>query len=456
MPLQKSDLSDAVINTYYAVRGPIVARAQKLENSGKEIIYCNIGNPQALKQKPITFVRNTLAVCEQPELLKSPNIDLMEDVKEKAHYILEQSKHGLGAYSESKGLRFVRKAIADFIISRDSFNGVEQNADFENIYLTDGASKGVQAALTLLIAKKNDGILIPIPQYPLYSATITLYGGQQIGYYLDEESGWSLDEQMLEDAIQQALAKGIHARAIVVINPGNPTGGVLTENNIRMVIHFAKRHNLTILADEVYQENIYKPGARFISFAHVMTSMKEKEVSLFSFHSVSKGFFGECGHRGGYMEVRNVPSEVIDQITKLQSISLCANLPGQILAYLMVSPPKPQDPSFQQFANERNAILTELAKRAKMLEEGLNSISGYHCQPIYGAMYAFPSITLPPGKSDDDYCMALLEQTGVCVVAGSGFGQKPGTAHFRTTILPPTEQIEKVIDALERFHRTWK
>ena len=456
MPLQKSDLSDAVINTYYAVRGPIVARAQKLENSGKEIIYCNIGNPQALKQKPITFVRNTLAVCEQPELLKSPNIDLMEDVKEKAHYILEQSKHGLGAYSESKGLRFVRKAIADFIISRDSFNGVEQNADFENIYLTDGASKGVQAALTLLIAKKNDGILIPIPQYPLYSATITLYGGQQIGYYLDEESGWSLDEQMLEDAIQQALAKGIHARAIVVINPGNPTGGVLTENNIRMVIHFAKKHNLTILADEVYQENIYKPGARFISFAHVMTSMKEKEISLFSFHSVSKGFFGECGHRGGYMEVRNVPSEVIDQITKLQSISLCANLPGQILTYLMVSPPKPGDLSFQQFADERSAILTELAKRAKMLEEGLNSISGYHCQPIYGAMYAFPSITLPPGKSDDDYCMALLEQTGVCVVAGSGFGQKPGTAHFRTTILPPTEQIEKVIDALERFHRTWK
>ena len=456
MPLQKSDLSDAVINTYYAVRGPIVARAQQLENTGKEIIYCNIGNPQALKQKPLTFVRNTLAACEQPELLKSPNIDLMEDAKEKAHYILEQSKHGLGAYSESKGLRFVRKAIADFIISRDSFNGVEQNADFENIYLTDGASKGVQAALTLLIAKKNDGILIPIPQYPLYSATITLYGGQQIGYYLDEESGWSLDEQMLEDAIQQTLAKGIHARAIVVINPGNPTGGVLTENNIRMVIHFAKRHNLTILADEVYQENIYKPGARFISFAHVMTSMKEKEVSLFSFHSVSKGFFGECGHRGGYMEVRNVPSEVIDQITKLQSISLCANLPGQILAYLMVSPPKPQDPSFQQFADERSAILTELAKRAKMLEEGLNSISGYHCQPIYGAMYAFPSITLPPGKSDDDYCMALLEQTGVCVVAGSGFGQKPGTAHFRTTILPPTEQIEKVIDALERFHRTWK
>jgi len=456
MPLQKSDLSDAVINTYYAVRGPIVARAQQLENSGKEIIYCNIGNPQALKQKPLSFVRNTLAACEQPELLKSSNSAFMEDVREKAHYILEQSKHGLGAYSESKGLGFVRKAIADFIISRDSFDGVKQIADFEHIYLTDGASKGVQAALTLLIAKKNDGILIPIPQYPLYSATLTLYGGQQIGYYLDEESGWSLDEQMLENAMQEALTKGVRVRAIVVINPGNPTGGVLNENNIRMVIHFAKKHNLTILADEVYQENIYKPGAHFISFAHVMSSMQEKEVSLFSFHSVSKGFFGECGHRGGYMEVRNVPSEVVDQITKLQSISLCANLPGQILAYLMVSPPKPGDPSFQQFTDERNAILTELAKRAKMLEEGLNRISGYRCQPIDGAMYAFPSIALPSGKSDDDYCMALLEQTGVCVVPGSGFGQKPSTAHFRTTILPPTKQIERVIDALERFHGTWK
>ena len=154
MPLQKSDLSDAVINTYYAVRGPIVARAQKLENSGKEIIYCNIGNPQALKQKPITFVRNTLAVCEQPELLKSPNIDLMEDAKEKAHYILEQSKHGLGAYSESKGLRFVRKAIADFIISRDSFNGVEQNADFEISILLMAPPKASKQRLLFLLQKE--------------------------------------------------------------------------------------------------------------------------------------------------------------------------------------------------------------------------------------------------------------------------------------------------------------
>jgi len=456
MSLHLSDLSEEVLRMNYAVRGPIVARAQELEKEGKTIIYCNIGNPQSLGQKPVTYIRNVLSACEQPALLNKDTRVFEEDVREKAHYILEQSKFGLGAYSDSKGMLFVREAIAQFIMGRDSFGGVHQSADEKHIFLTDGASKGVQSALRLLISSKKDGILIPIPQYPLYSATITLYGGQQIGYYLDEDSGWSLDEQILEDAIQNAKNRGIRARAIVVINPGNPTGGVLSEENIRMIVGFAKRHNLALLADEVYQENIYKPGARFVSFAHAMAKLAEHEVSLFSFHSVSKGFFGECGHRGGYMEVRNVPEDVMTQITKLQSVSLCANLAGQVLAYLLVSPPKEGEPSFRQFAQERSSILAELSKRAKILVDGLNRIPGFRCQPIDGAMYAFPSIELPPGSSDEEYCMALLEDAGVCVVAGSGFGQKPGTAHFRTTILPPTDQIEKVIDKIEAFHSRYR
>jgi len=456
MPIQISDLSDAVLHTHYAVRGLIVARAQELERTGRQIIYCNIGNPQALGQKPLTWVRSVLSLCEYPELMEGRNADAFPaDVVETARNILAWSKHGLGAYSESKGMRFVREAIARFIRDRDSADGVEQITDPEHIYLTDGASKGVQAALRLLISSEKDGILIPIPQYPLYSATITLYGGRQVGYYLDEEAGWSLDEHMLEEAIQRAHKEGIHVRAIVVINPGNPTGSVLSEDNIAMVIRFARRHNLTILADEVYQDNVYKPGARFISFAHMMAKLREQEVSLFSFHSTSKGFFGECGHRGGYMEVRNIPEEVIAQITKLQSVSLCSNVPGQIVTYLLVRPPRPDEPSRARYEEERNGILSTLATRARMLEEGLNRIPGIHCQPIAGAMYAFPSITLPPGRTDEQYCMALLEQTGVCVVPGSGFGQKEGTAHFRTTILPPTEQIGAVVDALDSFHRRW-
>jgi len=153
--------------------------------------------------------------------------------------------------------------------------------------------------------------------------------------------------------------------------------------------------------------------------------------------------------------VRNVPEEVIAQITKLQSVALCANLPGQVMTYLMVNPPKPADPSYKRYVEERSHILSELAQRAKILEEGLNRIPGIHCQPIQGAMYAYPSISLPAGKTDEEYCMALLEQTGVCVVPGTGFGQKPGTAHFRTTILPPTRQIEAVIDAVDAFQRQW-
>jgi aspartate/methionine/tyrosine aminotransferase len=456
MSLQISDLSDAVLHTHYAVRGPIVARAQELEDQGREIIYCNIGNPQALGQAPLRYVRDVLAACEQPELLKRSDHAFQDDVREKTHYILEQSKYGLGAYSESKGLRFVRAAISEFIAARDSHDGVDQVSNPEHIYLTDGASKGVQAALRLLIASANDGILIPIPQYPLYSATITLYGGRQVGYYLDEESGWNLDEELLEDAMHGAIKEGIRARAIVVINPGNPTGSVLSEDNMRMVIRFAKRHNLAILADEVYQKNIYRPGITFISFAHLMSKLHEREVSLFSFHSTSKGFFGECGQRGGYMEARNLPEEVIAQITKLQSVALCANVPGQVLTYLMVSPPVAGEPSYPLFAEEQKAILAELAKRAKMIEEGLNRIPGIRCQPIDGAMYAFPSISLPSGRTDEEYCMALLEEEGVCLVPGSGFGQKPGTAHFRTTILPPTDQLERVIGAIAAFHLQWR
>jgi aspartate/methionine/tyrosine aminotransferase len=151
-----------------------------------------------------------------------------------------------------------------------------------------------------------------------------------------------------------------------------------------------------------------------------------------------------------------VPDEVAAQILKLQSVSLCANLAGQAATYAMVRPPKPGTPSYALYAEERGGILETLKRRAVLLAEGLNRIEGIACNVIAGAMYAFPSITLPPGRSDFDYAMALLEATGICVVPGSGFGQAEGTAHFRTTILPPTAQIEKVVAALGEFHRNYR
>jgi aspartate/methionine/tyrosine aminotransferase len=298
--------------------------------------------------------------------------------------------------------------------------------------------------------------MIPIPQYPLYSATITLYEGKQVGYYLDEGDDWKLSRARLEESLGTAAPAGIVAKAICVLNPGNPTGSVLDADNIGMIIDFARAHRLAILADEVYQENLYLRGDRFVSFAKLMTDMREQDVSLFSFHSCSKGFLGECGQRGGYMEVRNIPADVVAQITKLQSVSLCANLTGQVATYCMVRPPRPGEPSYGRYAAERDGVLGELRQRALLLAEGLNRIPGITCNVVAGAMYAFPRITLPPGRTDEEYCMALLEQTGICVVAGTGFGQVPGTAHFRTTILPPTDQIKLVVERLAAFHASYR
>ena len=451
MTIQFADISRSVLATEYAVRGPIVARAAELEKQGREIIYCNIGNPQSLGQAPLSWNRQLLALCEYPALMDLAPQLFPADAIETAKAILAGTKHGLGAYSESRGVRFIREAVAEFILERDHI-GVDPDA----IFLTDGASKGVQTILRLLLSGPLDGVMVPIPQYPLYSASITLYGGRMVPYFLDEANGWKLSRPMLEDALAQAQAAGTRVRAICVINPGNPTGAVLDVANIGMIVDFAQAHGLSILADEVYQENIFLAGDEFVSFAKVLHEREVKDISLFSFHSCSKGFLGECGVRGGYFEYRNVPEDVAAQILKLQSVCLCANLPGQAAMYAMVRPPKPGMPSYPQYAAERKNILDTLKHRAIFLAEGLNKIEGISCNIIAGAMYAFPRITLPPGRTDSEYAMALLETTGICVVPGSGFGQAIGTAHFRTTILPPTEQIEKMVKALGEFHLNYR
>jgi len=449
--MKVEDIGRAVRETQYAVRGPIVARAQALERAGRAVIYCNIGNPQALGQRPLTWVRQVLALCEYPELLdRLPPDTFPTDVVEVSRQVLAGSRHGLGAYTDSRGYAFVREAVAEFIRRRDGFA-----ADPESIYLTDGASKAAQSVLRLLIDDARDGIMVPIPQYPLYSATITLYGGALVPYALDEDAGWELSRETLERAFVAARDRGVRPRAIVVINPGNPTGAVLHETNIGMVLGFAAQHGLTVLADEVYQENLYVPGEKFVSFAQVLEDRGLRDVSLFSFHSVSKGFLGECGHRGGYVELRNVPEDVRAELTKLQSVSLCANSVGQVVTYLMVRPPRVGDPSFAVYDHERREVLDVLRQKARILAAGLNAVPGIRCNPITGAMYAFPSIALPPGVTDEEYCMDLLEETGICLVPGSGFGQAAETWHFRTTILPPPVQIEAVVEKIGAFHAAY-
>ena len=461
------DLNKNLLDAQYAVRGAIVLRAQELEVQGKKIIYCNIGNPQALKQKPLTFLRQMLSLLEYPELLNNEEAlkSFHKDIVNRAKKFVKDYPIGVGAYSQSAGIPFIRKTIADFIQKRDGIN-----ADKEHIILTDGASKGVAAVLLALIKNPEDGFMIPIPQYPLYSATIQLYGAKQIGYYLDENNDWQLNEKILIESIEKAKSEGINPVGIAVINPGNPTGAVLSKENIEMIIRFAKKYNLSIMADEVYQENVYKAGLKFFSFARVMNELKETGVTLFSFHSVSKGFFGECGHRGGYFELRNIPDDVMEQFIKLQSISLCSNLSGQVVTYMMVSPPEPGDESYEQYIKERDGIMHELKTKAEILGTELDKIEGMKTDVPQGAMYAFVKINLPDkkgvdlkkmpekerndyeDKKDFNYCMALLEKTGICVVPGAGFGQLPGTYHFRTTFLPPRDEMEDFVKMIKDFH----
>jgi alanine transaminase len=372
--------------------------------------------------------------------------------------IMKMKAGGMGAYTESKGERFIREAIAAFIDRRDDCEGsAGVCADPERIFLTSGASQGVKFMIDLLIAKSNDGIMIPIPQYPLYSASIKKAGGVQVNYYPDEERGWAFDQGLLEESIKGARKKGVNVKGIVVINPGNPTGAVLREESIREVIKFAKEHQLAIIADEVYQENVY--AGEFVSFAKVLG---KDSVPLFSMHSISKGYFGECGHRGGYLEVRNPPKvqggdlDFVDLLNKQASVSLCANTAGQVLTYLMVSPPPEGSQSYQQFIQEKERVLSDLKDKATMVREAFTQMEGVECYGETGAMYLFPRLNkLPAGTSDYEYCMNLLEQTGLCTVNGAGFGQVKGTNHLRIAFLPPQELLAQVLPQWIKFHNAY-
>ncbi|XP_060538159.1 alanine aminotransferase 1 isoform X1 [Pantherophis guttatus] len=454
----------------YAVRGPIVARANQLKKELKqgvkkpftEVIAANIGDAQAMGQKPITFLRQVSALCMYPDLLNSP--DFPEDAKQKAQRLLAAcGGQSIGAYSASPGIELIRQDVAAFIQRRDG--GIP--SDPENIYLSTGASNAVVTVLKLLVSGEGSsrtGVMIPIPQYPLYSATLAELNAQQINYYLDEDNCWALNIEELRRALGQAQRR-CQPRVLCVINPGNPTGQVQSRKCIEEVIHFAWEEHLFLMADEVYQDNVYAEGSEFHSFKKVLFEMGPKyseSVELASFHSISKGFMGECGFRGGYMEVINMDPAVQQQLTKLVSVRLCPPVTGQILLDAVVNRPQPGDPSYQRFSQEKAAVLGALARKARLTKETFNRAPGIHCNPVQGAMYAFPRIELPAravqeaqalGQAPDMFfCLRLLEETGICVVPGSGFGQREGTFHFRMTILPPEEKLEVLLQKLSQFH----
>jgi alanine transaminase len=337
--LCKETIGDNVKNAEYAVRGAIVQLAGEISERLKKgeklpfdkLLYCNIGNPLSLGQPTLSFDRDVVTVALNPKLMESSKIS--KDAKERAKKFLDEVKYpcAVGAYTSSPGLLTVRESVKKYIEERDG-----HPSDVNKIFLTDGASDGVRTILNILLRGPQDAIMIPIPQYPLYSALISLLNGTGVPYYLDEEHDWGLDMKDLEANYDKAKADGKTTRAIVVINPGNPTGQVMSEENLKDIVKFCHKNKLIILADEVYQKNIYtdKP---FISFKKIIHDMGKpyNEQELVSFHSTSKGIIGECGLRGGYMELDNFDEFVLSQVLKLRSICLCSNAVGQITVLML-------------------------------------------------------------------------------------------------------------------------
>lgn len=475
--LKLADLNKLTINAKYAVRGKIPIRADELreqlndtnnELPFKEIIYANIGNPQQLDQTPLTWYRQVLSVLQNPKLLKS-QIDYPKDVIDRAKVLLE-NVGSVGAYSHSQGNPHVRKSVADFITRRDGFP-----SNPSDIFLTGGASAAVSYLLQVLSSSDKSGFLIPIPQYPLYTATIALNNAVPIGYYLNEENNWSTNPTQIRELIKESNEKGIQIKALVVINPGNPTGSILSYDNIVEIINIAAEYGIAIIADEVYQENVFE--GEFVSVKKVLSKLNRLDpqaynnVQLASLHSTSKGVSGECGQRGGYMELVGFSKEVRDIIFKLASINLCSVVSGQTLVELMINPPTEGSPSYELYKSETSKIHEDLQSRADLLYKSFIGMEGVTCNKPMGAMYLFPRLNFNPDsysklfKASEDigstidelYCIELLENTGICCVPGSGFGQVPDTYHLRTTFLPPgSEWIDKWVEFHEDFIAKYK
>lgn len=458
-----SFVNPRLINAEYSVRGTVAIKSgeyAELLKKGEKLKFnklysLNIGNPQALDQKPITFPREVVSSLFDSRFGTPDSINrsktYLNEIKSVEHY------------TDYRGMKVVRDNIAQFINERDDIDTVTS----DNIILTNGAGGGIRLILETIVNNPKDSIMIPIPQYPLYTALISLFGCQQAPYYLDEENGWSLDINDLHRSYKEQVDKGNTPKALVVINPGNPTGNVLTKKNLIDIIKFCYDHHLIILSDEVYQVNIYNPKKKFYSMRKVLETMSYpyRNTTVVSFHSTSKGVFGECGLRGGYLDMANVPDEIVNLMLKLKILDVCPNIAGQVVCDVMVKPPTLENASSETvnlFNSEHNKLFENLKEKADILSKQLNNISRINSQRIDGAMYAFPKIDMPDFRiaeaeklgipADMNFCLKLLEHTGIVTVPGSGFGQKQGTHHFRlTNLINPKEEMVNMVEKMKSF-----
>ncbi|XP_057713866.1 alanine aminotransferase 1-like [Corythoichthys intestinalis] len=438
---------------------------QKLEQGVKkpykDVIDVSWGDPQRAGMKPLSFVRQVLAACFYPQLLDGDNLPL--DVKRRAQELLWCCDGGsVGSYTNTPGISEIVESIAEFLTRRDGIP-----ADPGNIWIHPGSQMSLMKILSLLVhseASPKSGVLMPVPGHTTTPLSVETLGGVVVPYFLDEECGWEIGVDELRRALDSA--RGVcQPVALYVINPGNPSGHVQSRKSMEEVIRFVAENKLFLLADEVYQSSIYDAEREFVSYKKLLWELGpplSHTLELASFHSASKGLLGECGLRGGYVELLNIDPAVMPYVQQSFHMVTCSPVYGQIALALMAKPPQPGDPSYPLYKHETECARSTLLDNVKRVHQVLNSLPAIRCQPVQGGAFAFPRLLLTPKaiskakevgmQPDTFYCVGLLEETGLFVSPGSEYGQKEGTYHIRICIMTSADIMEELLRRLSAFH----
>ncbi|MFT6987415.1 MAG: alanine-synthesizing transaminase [Psychromonas sp.] len=387
-------------NVCYDIRGPVLKQAQKLEEEGQRILKLNIGNPA-----PFGF--------EAPEEV------LMDVIKN-----LPQSQ----GYCDSKGLFSARKAVMQHYQAKGLLS-----LDTDDIYIGNGVSELIVMAMQGLL-NNGDELLIPAPDYPLWTAATNLSGGKAVHYICDEQSDWFPD---IEDIKSKITSK---TKGIVIINPNNPTGAVYSKELLEQIVELARQHNLIVFSDEIYSKITYDDAV------HVPLATLADDILIVTFDGLSKAY-RVCGFRVGWMMISGAKRHARDYINGLEilaSMRLCANVPMQHAIQTSLGG--------YQSINELIVPGGRLYDQTQGAWKLLNDIPGISCTKPKGAMYLFPKLDHKKFNIKDDqrFVMDLLMEKKILVVQGTGFNWfKPD--HFRIACLPRMDELTTAITKIGRF-----
>jgi aspartate/methionine/tyrosine aminotransferase len=304
--------------------------------------------------------------------------------------------------------------------------------DPSRVLITAGTSEGIDLALTALV-DAGDEVLLPRPTYPLYTAIIAKLGARAVFYRTDPSRGWTPDLDHLADVVSPTT------RAIVVIDPNNPTGATYPQPVRRALLDFADRHGLAILADEVYGD---------LGFTGPVPPLGQldPDAAVLSFSSLSKGYLAP-GWRTGWVAAGRSPrlNDVMAALRKLADGRLCSNVPTQYAVAAALNGDRSHQVAFRR----------DLAERGEITATSLNAIPGVRCVPPTGAFYVMPQVTLPPGRTDEDYVLALLRATGLLAVHGSGFGMPPPEGYLRIVFLAAPDELREIYALMADFTKDY-